>query len=142
MSDLSAPSTTTPAASAIWLPTLVAAVAGTVVNALLFFIGQAVGASFTAPDGAGNQVEITLANVVVPSFVGMLVGAVAAVLALPRWPGARRALEVVGAVLALVTGIFPWLVEMDTSTRVLLTLMHVALAVAYVAGIEAATRDT
>jgi hypothetical protein len=142
LSDIPAPSTTSPTASAIWVPTLVAAVAGTVINALLYLVGKAVDVPFTAPDASGAQVEIVLANVVVPSLVGMLIGAVAAVIALPRWPSARRVLEVIGVGLALLSGIAPWLVEMDTGTKVLLTLMHVVLAVAYVAGIEAATRET
>jgi hypothetical protein len=141
MTDVPAPSTTSPA-SAIWVPMLIAAVAGTVANALLYVVGTIAGASFTAPDGAGAMVEITIANVIVPSFIGMLIGAVVAVLALPRWPAAKLGLEIIGVVLGAGTGIFPWFVEMDTGTRVFLTLMHVVLAVAYVGGIEAATRDT
>jgi hypothetical protein len=143
MTTVPVPSAATrPASSAFWRPTLLAAVAAVVVNVVIFLVGQAAGATFEIPDPNAADMTIGLTVVTIIGFtaVPLLVGAVAAVLLVPRWPGARLGLQILGAALTLISLVPPLALDTDTGTRVLLAVMHVVAGVAYVWGLAAAPR--
>jgi hypothetical protein len=131
-----------PAIPLIAKVTLGATVVGTVANLILYAAGRLAGVEFVVPDGSGATMAIPAAGIVVASVVPMLVGALAAVLAIPRWAPARLTLQIIGAVLAVGSVVSPLATDTDNGTRILLALMHIVLGVAYVGALALVPRTS
>jgi len=123
--------------------TVVAAtvVAALVLNLVFWLLGLAAGGSFEHTD-AGSVAVAAPGGVVLMTVVPLGVGlTLAAVLSL-WWSGVLRIAQVVGALLPLATIQGTLTADFDTASTVTLTMMHVAIAVAAVLGLEVIRRRT
>lgn len=122
-----------------WQASAAGAVAATVVNLVILYLGRAAGASFVVVDGA-NLHEVATTGVIIATVPPLVVGTVLAAL-LAQWRlWVIRLAQVVGAGLALLTVAGPLMADTDGGTRLALALMHVVLAVAVVLSLAAVRR--
>lgn len=122
-----------------WQASAVGAVAATVANLVILFIGRAAGASFALPDGA-NVHEVSTAGVIIATAPPLVLGIVLAALLAHWWPWVIRVAQVIGGGFALLTVAGPVLADTDGGTQLALALMHVVVAVAVVVSLEAVRR--
>lgn len=122
-----------------WQASTVGAMAATVANLMILFIGQAAGASFVLPDGA-NVHEVGTAGVIIATAPPLVLGIVLAALLAHWWPWVIRVAQVIGGGFALLTVAGPVLADTDGGTQLALALMHVVVAVAVVLSLEAVRR--
>lgn len=114
-------------------------VATTVVNLLVLALGRATDASLTyVDDGATSQVGV--GDVVFASALPLALGTGLAALLALRWAWMTRLAQVVGGALALLTIAGPLSMDTDGGTRLVLSVMHVVVAVAVVAILEVGRR--
>ncbi|MGH3871192.1 MAG: DUF6069 family protein [Pseudonocardiaceae bacterium] len=115
-----------------WQAIAAGAVAAAILNLVIFFIGAATGASFVVHQGS-----TTALTVIIFTVLPLVVGTGLATLLARRWCWMIRLAQVIGAGLALLTMVDPALADTDNATRVALSLMHVVVAVAVIAILEA-----
>jgi hypothetical protein len=108
------------------------AAVATTVNVAIYGIGRAAGVAYVV--SATSRVRVP--DVVLLSLGAFAVGLIAAAFAI-RW-GRRglRALQVVGAVLAVVSTWGDFSIDGTASATATLALMHLVVGVAYVASLE------
>ena len=112
-----------------------ATVSAAVVNLALLPLGEAAGASFLVPqrgqDGAVVQIGpgAVLLSTVLPLAVGLVVTALVA----RRWARAAHLLRSLAIVVTVVSLAAPLATETDTSTRLMLAVMHLVVGGAYLA---------
>lgn len=124
-----------------WQAIAAGAVAAAVVNLVIFFLGGAAGASFAFLD-RGTLHEISAWAVLIATVPPLVIGTGLATL-LARWRSwVIRLAQVIGGGLALLTVAGPLTTDADGATVFALALMHVVLAVAVVATLEAIRRRT
>lgn len=110
--------------------------AAIVVNLLVFGLGNLVGASFVVPAG-GSEIQITTAPVVAFTIVPLLLGlALAALPVARRAPRGVRALQVLGAALAVLSILSPVVAGTDAVSLVFIALLHLVPGAAYVAALQ------
>jgi hypothetical protein len=116
----------------------IAAIGATSVNAAIYGIGRAAGLSFVASTTATGPQHILLEHVVTLTIMTFAAGLVAALIADKfRRPG-LRALQTVGAVVAVVSVLMDASIDSSVAAKATLALMHLVVGVAYVATLELA----
>lgn len=113
--------------------------AALLVNLVIWVVGAAAGGSFQFTDGAVTQ-SAAPAGVVLLTVVPLLIGMVLAALLSFRWLGVIRVAQVVAPALALLTVAPTFMAGFDGTSTAALALMHVAIAVVVVIGLEAMRR--
>ncbi len=131
-------SPTSPRTRAVVRATTVGALAATVVNLMLWWVGRAADASFVVDPALGDpNLEVGVVKVILTTLVPFAAGAALLALAASRSPRWVTVLVVVAGVVAVVSAGGPLDGGHDTATRVLLATMHVTTGAAFVV---AATR--
>lgn len=113
-----------------------AAAVAVVANLALFAGGSLLGADFRVVQDGGAPMTVGVVAIVLATALPLLVAFGAASMAMPRWAHARRALQVLGTVVALASLAGPLGVEAGMGTRLTLSLMHVVTGAAYVTGLH------
>ena len=120
----------------------VAGVAATVVNAVAYGVARAADVDFVAERTATGTERIQLQHVVSLSVISFAIGLLAAaVVVRVGRPRALRALQVLGAGLAVLTTYGDFGLDGSTAAKVTLILMHVVVGVAYVGVLEVVRRS-
>ncbi len=115
-----------------------AAVGAVAVNAAIYGLGRAAGLSFVASTTASGPQHILLQHVVSLTLMTFAVGLVAALIADKlRRPG-LRALQAVGAVVAVVSIVMDLSIDSTVAAKATLALMHLVVGAAYVAALDIA----
>jgi len=116
---------------------IAAAAAGAlIVNLVLWLIGLAAGGDFETVDN-GKAMTVAPGGVVVLTLIPLIVGLTAAALLAVKWPVFIRIAQVLGAIAALGTVALTIKADFDGPSTVALALMHVVVALAVIAGLEA-----
>jgi hypothetical protein len=123
-------------ASRAWRTGLVATAAAAATNLLLHRLGSAAGVSF-AGELRGEPVEIRAVDVLALTVGPMVLGTALAALA-ARVPRGLRAVQVLGALIAVVSIGADVALEAQAAARVILASMHVVAGAAFVLGLERA----
>jgi hypothetical protein len=111
------------------------AVAATVANAVIFGLGRAAGVDYLVKRGAdGMSVHIT--DVASLSLMAFAVGLIAAAVSVRWGRPSLRSLQVLGAVLAVVSTYSDFTIEGAASATVTLAVMHLVVGVAYIASLQ------
>ena len=103
-----------------------------IVNVVLFFIGQAAGATYDVK----AQTNVNLGLVVGMTFAQLAVGFLIAWLATRFAPKTFGLLVWVGVGFALITSPGGWVSSQDAATGITLALMHVSGAAAWFFGVK------
>lgn len=121
-----------------WRPAVAALAVAAAANLGLLLAGRARGASFTVPDRTqeGAVVDVGLSAVLWSSVLPLAAGLAVTALVARRRPRARRALQVLAAVITLASLAFSLSTQTDTGTRVLLAAMHLVAGGAYLAAVR------
>ena len=120
------------------------ALAALVLNLVVLVAGRALGASFTVPVAdASAPRPIAVTAVVLATVLSLALGLGVAALASARF-GSRavRVLQIVGGVLAVLSVISPLVADVDPTTKIALTLMHLVTGAAYVIALAPFTRPS
>jgi len=116
----------------------IAAIGAASVNAAIYGIGRAAGLSFVASTTAAGPQHILLQHVVSFTLMTFGVGLVAAVIADKIRRPNLRALQTVGAVVAVVSVVMDLSIDSTVAAKTTLALMHLVVGAAYVAALEIA----
>ncbi|MCZ4586757.1 DUF6069 family protein [Rhodococcus opacus] len=108
-------------------------------NLVIWLLGLAAGGSFEMTD-AGKTSSVAPGGVVILTVVPILIGMTLAALISLKWVAVIRPAEVIGALLPLATIALTIQADFDTASTIALSVMHVVIAVAVVAGLEAMRR--
>ena len=116
--------------------------AATVVNLVILAVGRSAGGDFEFTSG-DDRLTVGADGVAMLTIIPLLVGmTLAAVLSL-RWPAVLRIGMFVGPALALATIAFMTIsADLDTTSTIFLSLMHIALVPVTVLGLRALARTT
>ena len=112
-----------------------AVVAATATNAVLYAVGRAAGVSYTLTQG-GTTGLIHLHDVVSLSVLTFAVGLAAAAIARRLGRPSLRALQILGAIIAVASVSMDVSVQGAASARVSLATMHLVVGAAYVAALR------
>lgn len=114
-----------------------AVVAG-VINLVVFAIADAAGANFEFVQN-GRATSVNYGMVAVVTVGSILVGAaLAALLGAPR----VRLVQIIGAVIALLSAVAPLMLTGSAAAKAVLALLHLITGVVFVASLEVARRRT
>ncbi|AVH55975.1 MULTISPECIES: DUF6069 family protein [Streptomyces] len=123
----------------VWQAAVGSAVVAMTVNLIILFVADGAGASLTI-ELNGRADDIIAGGVVFASVVPTALGVTVAALA-ARWkPVLLRVAQIVAGALAVLTALGPLTSDTDGGTAAALTVMHLMVGVATVAGIEAVRR--
>jgi hypothetical protein len=124
----------------VWQAVVGGAVAATVINLIVLFIGDAAGAALTVKLNDKSE-EIVAGGVIFGSIVPLAVG-VTVTLLLARWkPVLLRVGQIVGGGVALLSAIGPLTADTDGGTAATLVVMHVVVGLFAVVTLEAVRRS-
>ena len=115
------------------------AIGALVPNLVIWLLGLAAGGSFEMTD-AGTTSSVAPGGVVMLTVIPILIGMTLAALISLKWVAVIRPAEVIGALLPLATIALTIQADFDTASTIALSVMHVVIAVAVVAGLEAMRR--
>jgi hypothetical protein len=115
----------------------VAGVAATVVNAVVYVVGNAAGVDYIAEEKASGPVFVQLRHVVSLSLISFAIGLAAAVVVTVLRRRGLRSLQVVGAVLGVATIAMDFGIDASAAAKITLGAMHLVVAAAYVAAVQA-----
>ena len=108
-----------------------------VVNLAILAVGRSAGGDFQFASG-DDRLTVGADGVAMLTIIPLLVGMTLAALLSHRWPVVLRIGMFVGPALALVTiGLMTLPADLDTTSTVFLSLMHVALVPATILGLRA-----
>jgi hypothetical protein len=113
----------------------VAAVTATVVNAVVYSVGNAAGVDYIAEQKASGPVWIKLQHVVSLSLIAFAIGLAAAVVVTALRRRGLRALQVVGAVLGVATVAMDFGIDASAAAKITLGAMHLVVGASYVAAV-------
>jgi uncharacterized protein DUF6069 len=116
----------------------IAAIGATSVNAAIYGIGRVAGLSFVASTTAAGPQHILLQHVVTLTLMTFAVGLVAALVADKIRRRGLRALQTVGAVVAVASIVMDVSIDSTVAAKATLALMHLVVGAAYVAALELA----
>lgn len=108
-------------------------------NLVLWLVGLAVGGSFELTD-AGKTMSVAPGGVVIFTVLPVVVGTGLTALISLKWLGVIPVAQVVGVLAPLGTIALTVAADFDTVSTVMLSLMHVAIAVVVPVGLEAMRR--
>ncbi|KXP05750.1 hypothetical protein HWD35_02890 [Tsukamurella tyrosinosolvens] len=109
-------------------------------NLALRLVGLAAGGDFTMTDEAGIRASVAPGGVVLMTVAPLAVGMTAAVLLSKLWVPILRVAAVIGAAASLGTIAGTLAADFDGPSTVMLSLMHVVIAVVLVVALEALFR--
>jgi hypothetical protein len=136
------PATAARRAVAQALVLVVAAIAVTAVNLVVFGLARADDVSMIVRAEGSAPHQVHAADVVGASTVPLLAGTLLAVALSLAWSPVLRIAQVVGGGLAVVSAFGPLLSQSDGGTKATLATMHLLVGVALVAGLDVARRRT
>ncbi|MGH9118990.1 MAG: DUF6069 family protein [Acidimicrobiales bacterium] len=118
------------------------ALAAVAVNLVILGIGAAADVDFDVPQFRSDTTMAVNPLAVILSTLVALAAGWALVASARRWGRpSLRAVQVIGAVVAVVSLALPLGVDADASTRLVLAAMHLATGAIFVAGVESVRRD-
>ena len=118
--------------------TVLAAVA---VNLAIFGIGVAADLDFDVePIGSDTPTTVNVVAVVLSTLVALAAGWGLVALARRIGRPSLRAVQIIGAVVAVVSMAMPLAIDAETSTRLVLAAMHLTTGAIFVAGVESLRR--
>jgi hypothetical protein len=112
------------------------AVAATAVNACIYGAGRAADVAYVITQSSSAPERVGLGEVVSLSLMSFAVGLVAAAVALRFGRPSLRALQILGAVLAVVSTWGDFTIDGTAAATATLALMHIVVGVAYVTSLE------
>jgi Family of unknown function (DUF6069) len=115
---------------------VIAAIGAASVNAAIYGIGRAAGLSFVASTTSSGPQHVLLQHVVSFTFMTFAAGLVAALVADKVRRPNLRALQTVGAVIAVVSIAMDLSIDSTVATKATLALMHLVVGAAYVAALQ------
>jgi hypothetical protein len=119
------------------------AIAATAANVLIYGAGRAADVAYIVSTTSQGNERVRLADVVSLSLMSFAVGIIAAVVARRFRRPSVRTLQVVGAVLAVVTTWGDFVIDGTPAAKATLAVMHIVVGVAYIISLQAAsTRRT
>lgn len=114
----------------------VAALSGALVNAAIYGLGRSAGLSFVASHHGGRPDDIKLVHVVSFSLEAFAVGLVVALIATKLHRPNRRALQGLGAAVAVLSIAMDLTIDSTAPSKATLALMHLVIGAAYVVALE------
>jgi hypothetical protein len=114
----------------------VAALSAALVNAAIYGLGRGAGLSFVASHHGGRPDEIKLVHVVSFSLEAFVVGLVVALIATKLHRPSLRALQGLGASVALLSIAMDLTIDSAAPAKATLALMHLVVGAAYVVALE------
>jgi hypothetical protein len=123
----------------LWRVGAVAAAAGTIVNLVQYGIARAAGVDFTIPLGPGGVLATpaSMAGAIVFNSLALFaLGLLLTSLVARRAPQRLRTMQIVAAVVMVLSFAQPLLLDAEISTRVSLTLMHLPPGAAFIMALQ------
>ncbi len=112
------------------------AVVAAVTNAVIYGVGRAAGVDYVITETSKGTESVHLADVLSLTLMSFAVGLAAAVVATRFHRPSLRALQVLGAVLAVVSTYGDFTIDGGAAATVLLASMHIVVGVVYIASLQ------
>jgi hypothetical protein len=116
----------------LWRLGAIAAATAVIINLAILGIGRAASVPFVVPTFDGTRTTVAPLVVVLTVVVWFALGLLLATFVAVRQPRRLRAIQIVAAVVTVVSLIQPLAVDTDTASRVMLGIMHPVTGAAFV----------
>jgi hypothetical protein len=114
------------------------AVAATVVNSLIYAVGRAADVTYLVDVTSHGPQNVRLQDVVSLSLMSFVLGIIAAAVATKLRRPSLRTMQVIGAVLAVVSTWGDFVIDGKVAAKATLAVMHFVVGAAYIAVLEVA----
>jgi hypothetical protein len=114
----------------------IGAVVGALTNAVIYGVGRLAGVDYVITETSKGTQSVHLADVMSLSLMSFAVGLAAAVVVTWRGRSSLHALQILGAVLAVVSTYGDFTIDGTAAATALLASMHIVVGVVYIASMQ------